>query len=187
MIPVVIDPVSVPLLQVERHEWQRAEASLELARITRQPLRLCEALAELGRCERRSGQPENAADRFDEALRWARVVSSADLLADLLCERGELAADQAVDPDTPLADPEPDAWLMARACAAEAASLAALTSDPGWEVQVLLRASDLFHRLGIAGEAVALQTRAMERSGGTSPRRGTPPAATDELANPTVQ
>jgi hypothetical protein len=187
MNPVVIDPVSVPLLQVERHEWQRAEASLELARITRQPLRLCEALAELGRCERRSGQPENAADRFDESLRWARVVGSADLLADLLCERGELAADEAVDPEAPRADPEPDAWLLARACAAEAACLAAQTSDPGWEVQVLLRASDLFNRLGIAGEAVALQTRAMERLGGATPRAGTPPAAIDGQAHPTVQ
>jgi hypothetical protein len=34
--------------------------------------------------------------------------------------------------------------------------LAARTSDPGWEVQVLLRASDLFNRLGSSTEATAL-------------------------------
>ena len=154
---------------------QRAEASLELARITHQPLRLCEALAELGRCERRSGQAANAAQRFDEALDWARVLGSADLLAGLLCERGELAADGALDPESPRGEPDPDAWLLARACAAEAASLAAHTSDPGWEVQLLLRASDLFNRLGISGEAVALQTRAMERLGGAPSARSGPP------------
>ena len=163
MNPVVIDPVSVPLLLVERHEWQRAEASLELARITRQPLRLCEALAELGRCERRSGDGDAAAVRFDEALQWARCLASVDLLADLLCERGELAADAAIDAVTPGNDPEPDAWLQARACAAEAAQLAAHTSDPAWEVQVLLRASDLFNRLGSSVDAVALQARALLR------------------------
>ena len=187
MNPVVIDPVSVPLLQVERHEWQRAEASLELARFTQQPLRLCEALAELGRCERRSGQAANAAQRFDDALAWARVLGSADLLAELLCERGELAADGAIDPEAPRDDPDPDDWLLARACAAEAASLAAHTSDPGWEVQVLLRASDLFNRLGISGEAVALQTRAMERLGGAPSARSGPPPAISAQAHPTVQ
>lgn len=187
MNPVAIDPVSVPLLQVERHEWQRAEASLEMARITRQPLLLSEALAQLGRLDRRSGEPAKAALHLDEALAWARVVGSVDLLADLLCERGELAADEAMDPQQPRNDPEPDAWLLSRACAAEAAVLAALTSDPGWEVQVLLRASDLFNRLGIAVEALALQTRALERLGG-APLRGSPPSSPiDAPAHATLQ
>jgi hypothetical protein len=187
MNPVVIDPVSVPLLQVERHEWQRAEASLEMARMTRQPLRLCEALAELGRCERRSGQIDNAAARFDDALGWARTVGSADLLADLLCERGEMAADAALDAMAPRSDPDPDAWLLARACAAEAAGLAAHTSDPGWEVQVLLRASDLFNRLGSSVEAVALQARAMERLGGMPLHDPGLPTSIQAQAHPTVQ
>ena len=187
MNPVVIDPVCVPLLLVERHEWQRAEASLELARATRQPLRLCEALTELARCERHSGNAEGAALRFDEALGWARQLASVDLLADLLCERGELAADDALDALQPTRDPDPDAWLLARACAAEAAVLAARTSDPGWEVQELLRASDLFNRLGSSTEATALQTRALQRQGGAARPEPGPATAIQARAHPTLQ
>lgn len=150
---------------VEAHEWQRAEASLELARATQQPLRLCEALAEVARCERRSGWPELAALSLDDALRYARTLGGVDLLADLLCERGDIAADIALQPGTPVTGADLDAWLQARACAAEAATLAAQTSDPAWEVKLLLRASDLFNRLGSAVEAAALQVRAMQRLG----------------------
>lgn len=185
MIPT--DPIArLGALQgVEAHEWQRAYASLDMARCTKQPLRLCEALTELGRCERRSGNAEAAAQRFDEALNWAQLVGVADLLTDLLCERGELAADQA--PDALAAQPagDPDAWLLARACAAEAARLAAHTSDPAWEVRVLLRASDLFNRLGSAVEAVALQARALQRQGRPAPLDAG--AAADKQVHPTLQ
>ena len=155
--------------RVEDHEWQRARAALEFARATGSTLRRSEALAELGRCEQRSGNLTAAAERFDEALCWARALGSVDLLAQLLCERGELAADAAIDPMAPAEPPDPDGWLQARACAAEAAALAARTSDAGWEVQLLLRASELFNRLGRATEAVALQTRALQRQGGKAP------------------
>jgi hypothetical protein len=172
---------------VQPYEWRRAEASLEMARCTRQPLRLSEALAELGRCERRSGAPDGAGRRFDEALHWARAAGSVDLLADLLCERGELAADVALDALAPGNDPDPDAWLLARACAIEAAGLAAYTSDPGWEVQVLLRASDLFNRLGNPISATALQSRALRRMG-ASPRHERPPTvAVEPESQPTLQ
>lgn len=172
---------------VQPYEWRRAEASLEMALCTRQPLRLSEALAELGRCERRSGAPDDAGRRFDEALCWARKAGSVDLLADLLCERGELAADMALDALEPGNDPDPDAWLLARACAIEAAALAAHTSDPTWEVQVLLRASDLFNRLGNPISATALQSRALQRMG-ASPvheRLSTPALELESL--PTLQ
>ena len=174
-------------LPVQSYEWLRAEASLEMARFTRQPTRLCEALVDLGRCERRSGAPDGAGERFDEALHWARSTGSVDLLADLLCERGELAADVALDALDPGSDPEPDAWLLARACAIEAAGLAARTSDPGWEVVVLLRASDLFNRLGNPISATALQSRALQRMN-RSPLHDRPAALAVEAAlHPTLQ
>ena len=172
---------------VQPYEWRRAEASLEMARFNRQPLRLCEALAELGRCERRSGAPQEAAERFDEALHWARSAGSVDLLADLLCERGELAADLALDALDPGSDPEPDAWLLARACAIEAAGLAAHTSDPGWEVQLLLRASDLFNRLGNPISATALQSRALLRMGCSPLHDRTSTPALEPESQPTLQ
>ncbi|MBK7062776.1 MAG: hypothetical protein IPI03_17055 [Rubrivivax sp.] len=171
---------------VEAHEWQRAEASLDMARITLQPWRLCEALTALGRCERRSGNTDAAARRFDAALAWARVLGCADLLADLLCERGELAADRAPDAQAADGDGDPEAWLLARACAVEAAGLAAQTSDPTWEVRLLLRASDLFHRLGSADDAAALHLRAMQRQGRPVPGER-PVQAADPQAHPTLQ
>lgn len=159
---------------VEDHEWQRARAALDLACATGSALRRSEALAELGRCEQRSGNLTAAAERFDEALRWARALGGVDLLAQLLCERGELAADAAIDPLAPAEPPDPDGWLQARACAAEAAALASRTSDAGWEVQLLLRASELFNRLGRAAEAVALQARALQRQDGQVPTESPP-------------
>lgn len=175
---------------VEAHEWQRAEASLELARATRQPLRLCEALAELARCERRSGRADLAAGSYDDALRWARMLGTVDLLADLLCERGEMAADVALQPGTAVTGADLDAWLQARACAAEAATLSARASDPSWEVKLLLRASDLFNRLGSAAEAAALQVRAMQRLGQGRLQMAAeraPAAAVPARAHPTLQ
>lgn len=159
------DPDPAPGPAVEAHEWQRAEAALEGARALRQPWRWCEALVALARCERRSGQARAAAMRLDDALTWARLLPARDLLADLLCERGELAADSAAtaapaDAGGTVVD---DDWLLARACAAEAAALAGRTSDPAREVLLLLRASDLFNRLGRADEATALQVRALQR------------------------
>lgn len=160
-----------PDRDVEAHEWQRAHASLELARATGQAFRLCEALAALSRIKRRAGWPQDAAEALDEALRWASVLGSIDTLVDLLCERGELAMDTACDSDTPVAQADADLLLQARACAAEAASLAHQVSCPDWEVKVLLRASDLFNRLGHNGEAVALQARALLRmNAGTAPQ-----------------
>jgi hypothetical protein len=185
--PVPADPDLPTRPEVEAHEWQRARASLEMARATRQPLRLCEALSEIGRCERRSGQADLAAAHFDDALRWARVLGTVDLLADLLCERGELAADAALDEQGIDHAADPDAWLQARACAAEAASLASRTSDPEWEVKLLLRASDLFNRLGSSVEAVALQVRAMQRLGRSTPRDGNMAETLDSQAHPTLQ
>jgi hypothetical protein len=179
------EPVTRP--EVEAHEWQRAQASLELARATRQPMRLCEALIAMARCERRSGWAEDAADTLDEALRWARtLLNSRDLLADLLCERGELAADMALDADSSSPDADPDSWLMARACAAEAAGLAASTSDPDWEIKLLLRASDLLNRLGCTGDAVAIQARAMDRQSRPGHADPHPSRAIEEVAPPTL-
>lgn len=186
MTPRADVDIDTPLL-VPAHEWQRAEAALEMARSTQQALRLCEALTELGRCERRSGATDGAAVRLDEALHWARRVGSVVLLADLLCERGELAADVAIDPASPGQEPEPDAWLLARACATEAAGLAGHTSDPGWEVQVLLRASDLFNRIGNPVSAGALQLRAMIRLSRPARVEVTAAPRIESAAHPTLQ
>jgi hypothetical protein len=186
----MLTPDDLPALAafgVEAHEWHRAEASLERARALQQPLRLAEALAELGRCARRSGDAEQAAQRFDEALRWARSLPVPDLLADLLCERGEMAADQVPAARSPDAERDPDAWLHARACAAEAAALAPSTSDPAWEVYLLLRASDLFNRLDCANEAVALQVRAMQRQTGGADADAAAHAAVELQPHATLQ
>jgi tetratricopeptide (TPR) repeat protein len=170
MYPVPEDSDGPPVRpRVEAHEWQRALAALDLAQATGDAQRWSEALAQLGRCEHLVGNLAAAAQRFDAALHWARTLGGVDLLGHLLCERGELAADLALDASGLAGEPDPDAWLQARACAAEASVLAARTSDAGWEVQLLLRASALFKRLGRASEAMALQTRALQRQGGQVP------------------
>lgn len=176
--------------QVQPHEWLRAQASLELARATHQPVRLAEALVELGRCARRAGLAQAAAAHFDEALGWAGLLEAPDLMADLACERGELAADAVAGTPSAPDRHDPiglDAWLTARGCAAEAAALAARVSDPEVEVRLLLRASDLFDRLGATVEAGALQVRAMRRSGRAVETPAAAPRAIELQGHPTLQ
>ena len=53
------------------------------------------------------------------------------------------------------------ARARARAHTQEAAQLAAQVADPRWEIQVLLRVSEVLGRCGDRSEAALLQSRAM--------------------------
>ena len=119
------------------------------------------ALADVAHCYRALGALAQAESYLQQALRWARVVGSADASVDLLCELSELAVEQAN------AQAEDDARAAhrcresARDFAFEAAQLACKSVDPHWEVQVLLRVSESLDRCGDHGDAIALQCRAL--------------------------
>ena len=92
---------------------------------------------------------------LQQALQCAgRLASAVDLRADLLCALAEMACNDA--DQTQLLDHPTDATRAhgraskrrARQHAHQAADLAAATSDPQWEVTILLRASDVLDRCG---------------------------------------
>lgn len=165
-LPMLVFPPRPPNAAAEdvaAHEWARAQATLEMARATQQPWHWCEGLQALARCQRDSGDADAAQASLARALAWAPLLGAADLWAELLCERAELAAATLVDAQSPASDAELEDWLLARSCASDAAALAGRSSDATREVAVLLRASALFKRLGQPAHAVALQARAMNR------------------------
>ena len=57
---------------------------------------------------------------------------------------------------------------MARLNDVEASTLAGRVADPSWEVQVLLRISDVLDRCGDRDDAVQLQTRALRLMSGAA-------------------
>lgn len=108
-----------------------------------------------------------AQSHLAQALRWATVMSAVDVCADLQCALAEVAtsaAEQAKAYGAAQADLR-RARERCRDLAFEAARLAPLTTDPHWEVRVLLRASDVLDRCGDHEDAVQLQGRALNLLG----------------------
>jgi hypothetical protein len=98
-----------------------------------------------------------------KALRLAWVMGATDSRADLSCALAEVATNVA---ELAEARGEPNhavraARDRARDHAFEAAGLAAHTTDPQWEIKLLLRASDVLDRCGDHDDAVHLQHRAL--------------------------
>jgi hypothetical protein len=124
---------------------------------------LCHALTEAARALAGLHAYGPAESYLAQALRWAAVLGSPDLRADLQCALAEVATN-AADLAQALGESGPasrQARDRARDHAFEAAQLAAQTSDPHWEVKLLLRASDVLDRCGDHDDAVQMQQRAL--------------------------
>jgi tetratricopeptide (TPR) repeat protein len=146
-----------------REALRRAVADLDAAERDALPYGRSQALAQVARCYRGLQETEAAETQLMQALRWGRLACSTDHVVDLLCELSETAAEiaEAAEAEDPGAGrPARD---RARDRVFEAAGLAGRVSDPQWEIQVLLRISDVLDRCGDHEDAAALQVRALQR------------------------
>jgi len=130
---------------------------------TRSPALLCDALVDAARALAALHAYSLADSCLARARHWALVLGATDLQADLACAAAEVAVNMA-----DLARARGDAagqvrraQARARAQAVEAARLAGRTTDPHWEIKLLLRASDVMDRCGDHDDAVQLQHRAL--------------------------
>lgn len=124
---------------------------------------LCEALTEAGRALASVRAYSLSESCLAQALQCATLMAAPDLRANLMCALAEVATNSAElarwRGDTP--DDGQAARRRARQHAHEAAALAGGTSDPQWELKLLLRASDVLDRCGQHDEALQMQQRAM--------------------------
>lgn len=167
----------------QRRALQIALLAVSAAEIRQRPTEMAHALAELARCLIATGDLRSAQAYLERALQWCEALGlqagADELRADLVCTLAEVACqaadlhDQGLDTqaedgddDLPPAAPEPRADRdLARDQAVEAAVLAGRSSDPMWEVKLLLRASDVLDRCGDHDDAAAMQNRAMALMG----------------------
>lgn len=158
---------SLPPTEAElRAAMRLASAQLDeaRARARAEPFEMVHTLTQVARCYRGLRMLPSAEACLLQALRWGRISGSIDAVVDLVCELSETTvalAGQAAD-----AGDAHVARERAREHAFEASTLAGRVSDPSWEVQVLLRISDVLDRCGDRDDAVQLQTRALRRMSG---------------------
>lgn len=133
---------------------------------------MCDALTELARSLAVLHAYSAAESQLAQALGWASMMGGHDLCADLHCAWAEVATNAA---DTSQAQGEPAAGRAARGRARShalaAAHLAGLSSDPNWEIRLLLRTSDVLDHCGDHDDAVQLQQRALVLMGLGLPAR----------------
>lgn len=167
----------------ERDALCRAAAALDEAEAGAQPAAMTQALATLAAAYRRLAAFDVAESLLRQALRWNRAGAGTDDRVDLLCALCECAAELADLHEAEHRGSGHAARERARDHAFAAGVLAARVSDPRWEIQVLLRISDVLDRCGDRDDALALQTRALRLMAGSD---GAPPAdwATREVASP---
>ena len=146
---------------------RQAIRMLDTASASRHPSAMCEALTDLARCLALQHAYPEAEAYLGQALHWARQMpQAADLGADLLCALAEVACNEAdlieAQADDSRASRSRRVQARARAgnWAHQAAEVARHTSDPQWEVALLLRASDVLSRGGDLDDAAQMQTRA---------------------------
>jgi tetratricopeptide (TPR) repeat protein len=150
-----------------RDAMRRAAARLDLAEARAQPFELSQALADVAGCYRALGFWSAAESALEQALRWGRLAGSTDMVVDLLCGLSEAACTLAEQQDTKATGSGRAARERARDHVFEATTLAAHTADTHWEVQVLLRISDVLDRCGDRDDAMLLQTRALRLMSGS--------------------
>lgn len=145
-------------LRIAMHQLSQVEADAGPGR----PAAMCHALTEAARALAGLHAYGPAESYLGQALRWAGQMGGQDLSAELECAWAEVATNAADlaehQDDTPRSRA---ARERARDHAFEAARLARRTTDPNWEIRVLLRASDVLERCGDNDDAVQLQQRAM--------------------------
>ncbi len=145
-----------------REALRVAVAALDAAEAQGEPARLSQALARVGRCHREVGALAEADWYAKRGLAIARGLGAVDASVDALCELAELALERAQRLDAQ--DEAQGAHRLrdaARDRGFEAARLAQRAADPQWEINVLLRVSDLFDRLGDHEDAIEMQCRAV--------------------------
>ncbi len=150
-----------------RAALQLAVQQLSEAQAGGAPAALCHAHTELARALAALHAYSPAESHLASAARWAVVMGAIDVRAELACAMAEVASNatdlaQASDDESEAGRQHLRATRgRARDHALEAARLASLTTDPHWEVRVLLRASDVLDRCGDHGDAVQVQHRAL--------------------------
>ncbi len=155
--------------ETKRQAMCRAAAQLDAAETRAQPSEMSQALSEVARCCRALDDWPSAETCLVHALRWARLAGSTDGVVDLMCELSETSTGLAerFDADEDMdRGPAHAARERARDHAFEASTLAGRVADTQWEVQVLLRISDVLDRCGDRDDAMLLQTRALRLMSG---------------------
>jgi hypothetical protein len=139
------------------------------------------ALQSVASCHRVLQASASAESCLALALRWARACACTDLVVDLLCELCETAADLAETLEARTAGAGEAARERAREGAFEASIRCAHVCDPGWEIKVLLRISDVLDRCGDRDHAIGLQTRALRLISGAQGSGAPDPALVPSL------
>lgn len=154
-----------------RDALRTAVEELDDAEAAGEPARLSQALAEMARCHHQAGALSEADWYARRGLVVARGLGAADASVDALCMLAELSFERAENLDAQEDAPRAVHRLRdaARDQAFEAARLAQRAADPQWEINVLLRVSDLFDRMGDHDDAIALQCRALGLISGSEP------------------
>jgi tetratricopeptide (TPR) repeat protein len=168
-----------------RHAMRLASARLDAAELRAEPFEMTHALTQVARCYRALQMLPSAETCLLQALRWSRLTGSIDAMVDLICELSETTVALATWQDKQAQAGERAeghaARERARDHAFEASTLACRVADPGWEVQVLLRISDVLDRCGDRDDAVLLQTRALRLMSGSLQAGGADPALLPSL------
>lgn len=153
------DPAAEPVCA--REALRRAASCLDAAELRGRPGEMSQALAAMAAGYRRLGADAEAESVLESALRWCRLAGSTDGVVDLLCALAETAARLAATQEAEGRGRGRAARERARDHAFEASQLAAHVADPRWEVQVLLRISEVLERCGDRDDALQLQQRAL--------------------------
>lgn len=153
------DPAAEPACA--REALRRAASRLDEAELRGRPGEMSQALAAMAAGYRRLGADAQAESSLESALRWSRLAGSTDGVVDLLCALAETAARRAAAQEAEGRGRGRAARERARDHAFEASQLAAHVADPRWEVQVLLRISEVLDRCGDRDDALQLQQRAL--------------------------
>lgn len=176
----LLDGSSAPQLQQRRQAvkdaMRAASAQLDAAEARAEPCEMTRALTQVARCYRAMELLPSAEASLMLALRWCRLTGSNDALVDLVCELSEAAVTLAQLQERLEPGHGAAARDRARDRAFEAGTLASRVADPAWEVQVLLRASEVLKQCGDRDDAAHLQTRARRLMSGSLHGGGCDPA-----------
>ena len=160
-----------PLPSSDSLALNQAIARLAHAQACGRPWALAEAYRQTAGCYLRVGALGQATLMLEHGLTWAQATGGADQQLDLVCELVEVLAMQAAVMDAIQRGGGAAVRTRAKGLIHDAARLAGRAADPGWEVTVLLRLSDVLDRFGDRDEATRLQMRALELTmgGGRTP------------------
>lgn len=144
-----------------RTALRQAAAALDKAGRHKHPLEMSLALAQMARCYRGLQAFGPAEWYLEKALPWARALGAVDQSVEILCLLAEASCSLAELQARKDSRRSHAAQERTRDRVFEVTRLAGHVADPQWEIQVLLRISDVLDRCGDHDDAVELQSRAM--------------------------